>query len=160
MMPLYAFHTLSGTQTWRRRVEEGGREGERRGKERRRGRENKGTRSREKVDKGEKTESSLTQRTVMTRSFYPSPHPTRATIECITTSLRDKIPQPSSATLDGYPGPHSHLHNRILWLKRANYYSPLHQSNRTKPRSSKTNDSKALMEYHTWDEVQLNIFIH
>lgn len=74
---------------------EGGREEEQRSKERRKSR----------PERGDSHLCCFMQRTVMTRSFYPYTHPTRANIECITTSLRNKIPQPSSATLDKYPRP-------------------------------------------------------
>lgn len=76
-------------------VREGGREGEQRSKKQRR-------------DRQERRDSHLCcfmQWTVMTLFFYLVTHPTWANIECITASLRDKNPQPSSTTLDKNPRP-------------------------------------------------------
>lgn len=75
-------HTLSGTQ---------GGEGRKRGQRRR----EKGERERE-----DSHFCCLLRRTC---SFYPVPQPTWENIKCINTPLGDKIPQPSSATLDKYP---------------------------------------------------------
>lgn len=144
MMPLYVFHTLSGTQTQRHRV---GREGE---KEEQRHKEQRKSRQ----EKGDRVISVVLHGWLQWHSFYALTHLTRTTIECIVTSLRDKIPE---LNLPQQTAKDFHLHNKIFWLKRGQLL--LLVATCQKYKLERKIISKVLLECCTCIEVQLNIFI-
>lgn len=128
-----------------RDIEWGGREKEeQRHKEQRKSRQ----------EKGDRVISVVLHGWLQWHSFYALTHLTRTTIECIATSLRDKIPE---LNLPQQTAKDFHLHNKIFWLKRGQLL--LLVATCQKHKLERKIISKVLLECCTCIEVQLNIFI-